>query len=360
MVSFSGTFFNGAMSTRAFVALKKMRYDLWVTITQGAALGGIFITLLLVWIMRDLRALVYGYIAEAFLKCVLSFIVCPFVPKLKFDKKQTGALFNFTRGMAGVPCLTFLFLQVDIFVLGTLVDKHSLGIYGMAGSLAALPVLLISVIVNPILMPAFAQLRGQAERINAALVKVTRIVSLLGFPVCAWVLLFGSEIMRIVYGPEYANAGHVLAILFFASFLRTLASPIPAIYIGIGQPAKNRVFTAVRTGIMLLLIYPGALYWGLTGAASAGAIAMILAWFFQARQMKTLSKLDTGIYSLSIVTGLFSAGAAAGISLLIRNTLGTSMLSLAITGVLCAAVILVTLAVVMFAGDPPVYRRVEQ
>jgi PST family polysaccharide transporter/lipopolysaccharide exporter len=337
-ISFVAILLNGALSTRAFVALKKMRYLRWVAIMQGAALGGVCVTLVLVWLLRDIRALVYGYIAEAALRIALSFILCPFKPGLAFEKAQTKELFRFARGMAGVPMLTFLFLQADIFVLGRVVTKHDLGLYGMAGSLAGAPAVLISIFINPILMPAFAQIRDQYERINTALLKTTRAMSLTGFPLCAWVLLFGPGLMRVVYGPAYEAAGSVLAILFCATVLRTMASPIPAVYLGIGQPALNRIFAAIRSGIIILIIYPSVLLFGMKGAASAGAISMIIAWIFQVRQMGVLTHLDTKKYGISVATGLAGAGVVGGVGYLVRSTLGSSMITLFGVGVLCATV----------------------
>ena len=353
MVSFGAILFNGAMSTRAFIALKKMRYVQWVLITQGAALGGVCVTLVLVWILRDLRALVYGYLSEAVLRWVLSFIVCPFKPGFSFEKTQTRELFRFARGMAGVPFLTFMFLQADIFVLGRVVSKHDLGLYGMAGSLAGIPAVFITMFINPILMPAFAQIRDQYERINAALLKATRAMSLISFPICAWVFLFGPVLMRMVYGPAYGAAGTVLAILFCATVLRTMASPIPAVYLGIGRPALNRIFTAIRTGIIVLIIYPGILLFGLEGAAAAGAIAMTIAWIFQIRQMSVLTKLDSKKYVLSVATGLAGAGIVGGVGFLMIATLGNSLLTLLGAGLLCAVVAAAGIALVMrdFGGS---------
>ena len=347
MLSFMAILFNGAMSTRAFVALKEMRYLRWVAIMQGAALGGVCVTLVLVWLLRDLRALVYGYITEAALRFVLSFVICPLKPGLAFEKTQTKELFRFAGGMAGVPFLTFLFLQADIFVLGKAVNKHDLGLYGMAGSLAGAPAVLISIFINPILMPAFAQIRDQYGRINAALLKTTRAMSLTGFPLCAWVFLFGPGLMSLVYGPAYGAAGSVLAILFCATVLRTMASPIPAIYLGIGQPALNRIFAAIRTGVIVAIIYPCVLLFGLKGAAAAGAVSMTIAWIFQVRQMGTLTRLDTKQYGISVAAGLAGAGIVGGVGFLVRALWGSTLFTLGGVGALSAAVAAVGAALVM-------------
>jgi len=340
MISFLAIFFYGAISTRIYLALKKMQYARWVAIMQGSALGGVCITVILVFVLRDIRALVYGYIGEAIIRLLLSFILCPFKPSRNFESSQSKELFRFARGMAGIPFLTFLFLEADIFVLGKLVDKHSLGLYGMAESLAGAPAVLIAIFINPILMPAFAQIRDQYSRINNALLKTTRAMSLTGFLLCAWVVLFGEDIMRITYGPAYKTAGSVLAILFFAAVLRTLASPIPAIYLGIGKPALNRSFTAIRTGIILLLIYPAIFFFGLKGAAYAGVISMTIAWMFQIRKMVSLTNLPLRDYCRSIADGLVGSGIVLAVGFLVRFVLGSPIYVYTSAVILSAGVII--------------------
>ncbi len=341
MLSFTAILFNGAVSPMAYVVLKKMHYGRWVAIAQGSALGGVCITLALVWMLGDLRALVYGYIGESVIRVALSFILCPFKPGFTFEKSQTKELFRFARGMAGVPLLTFLFLQADIFVLGKAVDKRELGLYGMAGSLAGAPTVLISIFINPILMPAFAQIRNQYARINGALLKTTRAMSLTGFLLCAWVILFSADIMRITYGPAYGTVGPVLAILFCSAVVRTIASPIPAIYLGIGKPSLNRIFAAVRTVGIVLIIYPAIALFGLKGAAASGMISMAIAWVFQIRQMAVLTKLDLGKYGRSVAVGLSGAGIVLAGSCLTRAFMDRTILVLGSAGILSACVLIV-------------------
>ena len=142
-LSFTAMIFNGLMSPRAGIALKEMRYAVWVGIMQGAAFFGIASTLVLVYRMRSVDALIIGYVLEAVFRMAFSYILCPFVPGVATTREHRRALLTFAQGMAGIPLLNFIFLQADIFVLGKLVPTATIGLYGMAGSLAGIPVLLV-------------------------------------------------------------------------------------------------------------------------------------------------------------------------------------------------------------------------
>jgi O-antigen/teichoic acid export membrane protein len=338
MLSFTTMIFNGAISSKTYLALKKMQYGKWVAIMQGGALIGISLTLLLVWLGWGVKALVFGYVAEAISKFILSFILCPFMPGTTFDKEHSSYLSKFTKSMAGVPLLTFLFLQADIFVLGKMVSKSDVGLYGMAASLAGIPAIVIAVFINPILMPAFAEMKEQGSRINNALLRATGIMSLIGFPFCAWAWLCGSDIMHTVYGSAYASVGTVFALLICTTMLRTMASPIPAIYLGIGQPALNRLFTILRAIAMIAIIYPAIRFWGLKGAAVAGGIAMSISWIFQVWRMTDLTGLSKRLYALQIGSGLIGAGIVIAIGFVIKIFIHTSTPAMIAIGIVTALV----------------------
>ena len=307
LFSFVAILFNGSMSSRAFTAMKKMEYVKWVAIQEGGSICGITLTLLLVWLLGDLRALVIGYVAEAIFRCLLSFTICPFFPKLSFEKNQSQALFRFARGMAGVPLLTFIFMQADIFVLGKMISKHDIGLYGMAISLAGVPGIIISVLINPIMMPVFAQIRNEKQRLNTTLTQMTRAMSVMGLPLTAFMLVFGDIIMKVIYGQAYSGAGLAFGLLFCTSVIRTIASPIPAIYLGLGRPALNRTFTAIRTILLLAIIYPLIRIFGMNGAALACLAAMIAGWAIQAFRMRQLTELNIYVYFGSAAIGVIAA-----------------------------------------------------
>jgi O-antigen/teichoic acid export membrane protein len=303
-LSFLSIVFNGAMSPRAGIALKEMRYGVWVGIMQGAAFFGILCTLVLVYRMHTVEALIIGYVLEAFLRMFFSYLLCPFMPGLKTTREHRNALFSFAKGMAGIPLLNFIFLQADLFVLGKLVPTAVIGLYGMAGSLAGIPTLLVSIFINPIMTPVFSSIRNDPGRVNDALIRATSLLAILGFPLCVAVAVCGKEVMTIVYGAPYGAAGTAFSVLFVASFLRTIASPVSTAYVGLGRPELNRTFTFVRTLLFIIIIYPAARFGGMAGAAAAGAITMAISWFFQPHTMKLLTGLKTSRYRDALLTGL--------------------------------------------------------
>lgn len=303
-LSFLAIAFNGMMSPRAGIALKEMRYGVWVGIMQGAAFFGIIATLVLVYRMRSVEALIIGYVLEAMLRTIFSFILCPFIPGIRTTAGYRRDIITFAKGMAGIPLLNFIFLQADIFVLGKLVPTATVGFYGMAGSLAGIPVLLVSIFINPIMTPLFSSIKSEVRRVNDALIRATSLLALIGLPLCVAAALCGKDIMTMVFGTPYGVAGAAFSVLFAGSFVRTIAAPIPTVYIGLGRPELNRRFALIRTALTALSIFPAVYFGGMPGAALAGGGAMAISWIFQLGTLRTLTGLKSDRYRSALATGL--------------------------------------------------------
>jgi len=307
-ISFFTILFNGALSSRAYIAQKKMDYKPWVIISSGGGTIGILAAIGLSLWLNSVWALVIGYVLEAAAKCIISFIVCPFFPRLQFRKEHSHALITFSRGMFGLPILFFVFTQADIFVVGKLLSKKELGLYSMALSLAQLPMFLVSTIINPILMPMFSEKQNDKEWINQALIKSTRAIALIGTPIAVLIAFYGHDLLSISYGVQYSSVAIPFAVLFATNLIRTYSTPIANVYLAVGRPELHRLFTGIRAVLMVIFIYPAIKLFGLTGAAAAGFIALITSYCFQVWQIRGLTKLELRQYG-----GIFLQ--ALGISL---------------------------------------------
>jgi PST family polysaccharide transporter/lipopolysaccharide exporter len=295
-VSLVCTVFNGSISSKTHLAIKRMEYKKWVFANQGGSIFGIATTLALVFFLPAEWALVTGFLVESFSRMVLSYLFFPFLPKFEFDKKSLEPLLKFAKGMFGLPILTFIFLQIDIFVVGKMFSKHDLGIYSMAVSLAQIPAFVISVFINPILMPAFSSIQFEKDKINNSLILITSMLVYVGFPLLACVLFFGKDILMVVYGTKYGVVAVPFALLISNTLIRTCGAPIVNVYLALGKPELHRLFTGMRAAIMLLLIFPFSIWFGLTGTALAGLVAILVAYAFQLFQINRLTGLHVERY----------------------------------------------------------------
>ena len=296
-VAFLATLFRGLMSPRTYVAHKKMDFKRLVAINQGGGVLGVLTTVILAFMIPGTWALVIGFTVEAAARLVLSYLICPFRPGLDLHKQSFQDIYRFSRGVFGLPILTFLFMRADVFVIGKLCSAADLGIYSMAAALGQIPFSLGGTLMGQIANPAFSEMQNDRARLNKTLLKVTSGLALFAFAPILYVALYGKDILEVVYGASYAQAAIPLSILFAIAMLRMLSVPVFSLYYMTGRPELNRRFAIVRTATMIVLIYPATKWYGLIGAASAGLIAMILGYALQVFRLRTITGLNVREYN---------------------------------------------------------------
>jgi O-antigen/teichoic acid export membrane protein len=300
-VAFLSLLFSGLMSTRAYVALKQMRFKAWTVVFFGGGILGVVTTIALGVYLKSVWALVIGFTIEGAARCFLSFVICPFLPRLHFKREYTASLFKYTRGMIGLPILTFIFMKTDVFVIGRFFAFENLGLYAMASSMAWLPFNYITNLVGQVMMPAFSECQQDTRLINDWTLKVTGLIAYLGFPLLAGVSLCGREFLSLVYGPAYAAAAGPFALIFATALLRTTTVPIASVYLALGRPQLHRLFTAIRAALIVILIYPLLKWLGINGAALAGLAAMALSYGVQVLQLRNVTGMRWTVYSAPLI-----------------------------------------------------------
>jgi PST family polysaccharide transporter len=186
------------------------------------------------------------------------------------------------RGIGLRPLVTFggfvtasrliavLSLRLDKLLLGLFVLAGTLGQYGRAAYLAAL---FQSFVVGPLEMPIRSYLsRVWADSPAQAAKQYFRYLRLLvAFPLLAGLLvsLIAPEVVRILFGPQWEEAGQLLSILAVGGAIRILHSAVFTPFISFG--GGTQLF---RWSLWMLLIF-SVLY---IVAAPMGATAMSISF----------------------------------------------------------------------------------
>ncbi len=306
-VAFIGLFFNSILSPRLAIAQKKMEFKRWVLAFQGGAVLGIFVTIVMAFFMRNVWALAIGFTVEALARCLLSYILCPFLPGVVFDRENLKALFKYAKGMIGLPILTFVFMRCDIFVVGKMFTMAELGLYSMAVNMAWLPFRFITILMGRIMMPVISERQDDKILINQWILKSTSVILLFGLPTFFLTVFYGREILTIVYGAKYGAVVVPFAIVFLAAMMRTCSVPIASVYLATGRPELHRRFTGIRAVLIVALIYPAAKYMGLAGAALAGLLSMIISFIFQIKRLADVTGFNINKYFTVLYYGLLAS-----------------------------------------------------
>ena len=336
-VAFLTMIFQGLTSPGLYVLEKKLKFGLQVLVIQGSGLVGTIISLILAFIYPNVWALVAGFVAEFLFRCLGSFFVYPFRPTLTWDRESLLSLFRFTRGIFGLPILTYLFLKADIFVIGRIFNKQMdiLGYYAVALMLAEMPNMIFTRIAGPLVLPALSTMQDQFERMKNNLLRMTHLLFLFGIPLATVLFIFAHPILFLVYGEAYSKVSGAFAVLNIYTLLFMAGVLIANVYIALGRPELHRKFTIIRILFLAILIYPAVEWWDVTGVATTRVLSIIFAGFFQLSSLKHVLQLSVMHYIYTAREGIVLSLILFIPALLCRYGLESQILQLSGGAVLC-------------------------
>jgi O-antigen/teichoic acid export membrane protein len=352
-VALLGTLLEGAMSPRSILPQKEMRFGRWAVISNGGAVCGVILTVILSFVLRNVWALAIGFCSENAFRCLLSYALCPGLPSLGWDRHAARGLLKFSRGILGLSFLNLIFTRTDIFVLGKLYSPTVLGLYSMAVLLVQTPSSFITSTLSQTLLPTFSHVQKDAERINRILLEVTSWLILLGLPVVVVIWLCGPSLLTVIYGVRYVNSAGPLAVASVVVFLTILNAVITGVFVGMGHPGLHRGAVAASAAIMLISIYPACKLLGVVGGQVAALVAMVISYLIQIICVRGLTGLDLFRYGKAFVS-------AVPVSLgLVGLGLGARFLGFA-TRPLANIALGAGACVVAYALSVPTYLRIKQ
>ena len=307
-VAFIAMIFHGLTSPRAYVLEKKLQFGRYVILTQGSGVISILLTIGLAFYLRNVWALVIGLVAEAVIRCILSFVLCPLLPKLSIDRESLKELMNFAGGMFGLSFLSVIISQIPVIVLGKVVSWEQLGMYSMAFQLASQPNYLFDRIVGRVLLPAFAEKQDDKKPICRAMLAMARGTGVFAIPLLAFTIMCPGPILSLVYGAQYSVVAIPFVLLCMWGLVSIEGTKVASLFLGMGLPRLHRRAVALRGLLLACFIYPATVYWGLSGAAAATLAAYSIALILPFRWMRNLIHLEPIEYGRAWLPGLiFSA-----------------------------------------------------
>ena len=294
--------FDGLLSPRAIVAQKQMKFSKWATINNGGGILGVLTTVVLSYFLRDVWALAIGYCSENAARCILSYIVCPYRPRLFLDFSALRDLWRFSRGLFGLAFLNLIFTRTDIFVLAKLFSPAKLGLYSMAIYLVQTPTVFLAAILSQTLLPALSRIQDDHDRMNRILLQVTSATVMLGLPALVFMGFCGRSLLTLVYGQRYSLAAAALILAACASFINILNVQLTLMFYAKGMPGLHRRSVAAMAVVVVVLIYPMARWFGIWGGQLACLIAVVVGYLLQVERIRKVTGLRLSEYWKNFLT----------------------------------------------------------
>lgn len=253
------------------------------------------------------------------------------------DARPFGAVmrqfwrFTGPRGLAGVFAVVVVWL--DVLLIGALRSPGEAAIYAAATRFLVFGQF-IGVAITQVVAPKLSELLTGGDHLRARSVYSTATWWLMGlaWPIYVSMIVLAPSLLS-VFGTGYQRSRTVLIILGAAMLVATAIGPVDVVLLMAGRSSWNLINTLVaviaNVGLNLLWIPR----FGLTGAAAAWAVSILLNNLLPLIEVWSLVRLQP-FGGGSLVSGLSAVAWFGGVGLAARGLLGEGIATIAVTAII--------------------------
>jgi len=265
--------FIAAISVIHLALLKRaMRFPATSTNDLVGRVANTAVAILLAWRGWGYWALVAGIIAQQLSVTIGALWLCRWVPGLPRRTGKTGAMIQFAAKVYGTFGATYATQNIDNLLVGWRFNAVVLGFYKKAFDLFALSASQLTAPLNNVALAALSRLNQDHVRFRRYLSNSLGMVAFAGMAMSADLSLVGQDIVRLVLGPKWSEAGRIFELFGPGVGVMLLCSTIGWIHLSMGKLGcwlRWSLFQLAITASLFLL----ALRWGPEGVAAAWSIS---------------------------------------------------------------------------------------
>jgi len=266
------SFENPAMS----LFIKKFRVERQVFFEIAIQALGLVTSLVLAWVLRSVYALAWGAVLASLYRVAGSYYMHPFRPALIWDKDAGRELFGFGKFIFLNTMITWATMNIDVLLIGKLLDMEQLGFYNLGKNFADLVPIFGLQIIGQAFFPAISSIANDLPRIMRVYRRFAAFAMAVAVPGGLLLAFFAGDIMRILYDARYFSASIPMFWLCIAVAFRLMSIITGTTFIAAGRPGLETISMTAGLAAMAVFIPLGIRLGGLQGAAMCVAGATIV------------------------------------------------------------------------------------
>ena len=330
---------NGVVATPAALLQRAFRQDQRTVVDQVNVWLGAGVSVALALAGVGAMSLVVGRLVGAGVSAVLLLRFSPLPYRFALDRRFVRPLLAFGLPLAGSSVVVFLAGFLDQLVVGHVLGAVMLGYYVLAYNLSSWPVSMFSQPLRSVAPALFARLQHDPPQMRSDFLRVLRLLCVVALPVCAVLSVSAPELVRFVYGADWAPAADILRLLAVLAALRILFELVYDFLVVLGRSQAIFLTQVVCVVVLVPALWWSTNKWGTDGAAGALVVVALMVtaplYLVQLRQ----AGLRSGGVLVASVPGVLLAALAALSTVLLLDLLPGAFVGLAASGLACAAVV---------------------
>jgi PST family polysaccharide transporter len=271
IVSCTGLILNGIQSVSSALLSKAFRFRTLSLFNASSALVAAFSTLLLAYLGLGYWSLVLGNLTAGVMRTIL----------VMGTRRQKYVVprFNSLRRPLVFGSHVFVMLvalnsyqNLDDIMAGRMLGSSALGFYGMAWTLANVPLEKITSLLTTTIPSYLSAVQHDLPAVRRYVRGITGNLALATFPACIGLGIVAPEFVRVFLGRRWEPAIGPLEILSIYAAFRSIVALLPKVLTALGNP---RFVMWIELASLVVLgggFYLGS-HWGITGIAWTWVVA---------------------------------------------------------------------------------------
>jgi len=228
------------------------------------------------FLLHSVWALVYGFLAGNLTRCVLSYVIDPYRPKFHLNFSKVKELWGFGRWIFGSGILTFIYSQGDDIFVGILLGATALGFYQMAYRISNIPATEITHVISQVSFPIYSKLQDNISKLREAYLKFLQVTAFLSFPVAGLIFILAPDFTKLFLGEKWMPMVPVMQTLTIWGLIRSVGATTGPLFLAVGRPDLVTKLQLVKFILLVILIYPLTVKWGILGTSLAVVINALI------------------------------------------------------------------------------------
>ncbi|MGA0199257.1 MAG: MOP flippase family protein [Prochlorotrichaceae cyanobacterium] len=197
-------------------------------------------------------------------------------PQFRVSRSHFQDLFDFGINVVGMNILVFISLRSDDLLIGYYLGPVALGYYSVAYRLLVTVTQLLTDTIRQIVLPTFARLQDDLDKMRQAFYTATELVSFVALPAFLGMAILAPELVLALFGEQWSNSIPVMQILAVVGLLRSFFNFSGAVMMSLGKPSWNLGIMTLDT-IAKVIAFRIGVEWGIITVALGLLIVTISA-----------------------------------------------------------------------------------
>ncbi len=238
----------------------------------------VIVTIVLAMAGWQYWALVWGCVTQTVVVTAGAWLMCRWTPSWPSHTPGTGSGVKFAMNVYAHFAFSYSTRNMDNLLVGWRFGASSLGFYKKAYDLFVLPETQLLAPLSAVAVSTLSRVGRDREQFARYFLKMVSVLALVGMGVGADFALVGKDLIRLLLGPGWGEAGRIFALFGPGIGVMLLYNTHGWVHLSIGRPERwfrwGLLEFACTASLFLL-----ALHWGPAGIALAWTVSYFLLMF---------------------------------------------------------------------------------